>query len=136
MALDAVTTVYFNNVFTQFQYETGEDHSQGQFLFKPEVHRFSSTLTVRGVHFPSQNCIQADIHSASPLPHMNLDVSEGLICTMGCNVRLRLEVGTLHDNEPSLAAPKQRSQLTTRSLLKTASITLSSLLSSLQRNVP
>ena len=36
-------------------------------------------LTVRGVHFSSQNCIQADIQSPRPLPHMKLDVSERLI---------------------------------------------------------
>ena len=38
-----------------------------------------ATLAVRGVHFSSQNCIQAAIQSPRPLPHMNLNVSERLI---------------------------------------------------------
>ena len=41
-----------------------------------------ATSTVRVIHFSSQNCIQADIQSARPLPHMNLNVSERLICTL------------------------------------------------------
>jgi hypothetical protein len=36
-----------------------------------------ATLAVRVIHFSSQNCIQADIHSPSPLPHKNLNVSQG-----------------------------------------------------------
>jgi hypothetical protein len=38
---------------------------------------------VRRVRFSSQNCIQTDIHGPSPLPHMNLNVSERLIWIIG-----------------------------------------------------
>jgi hypothetical protein len=41
-----------------------------------------ATSTVRVIHLSSQNCIQADIQSAKPLPHMNLNVSERLICAL------------------------------------------------------
>ena len=41
-----------------------------------------ATLTVRGIHFSSENCIQADIQRTPTLPHMNLNVSERLICSL------------------------------------------------------
>ena len=52
----------------------------GDFSFGPLFgYRPLCDLTVRVINFSSQNCIQADIQSASPLHHMNLDVLEKLI---------------------------------------------------------
>ena len=65
---------------------------------KAPVASFRATLTVRGVHFSSQNCIQADIHSPSPLPHMNLNVSERLIWTKGFCHGLRTVTGLKKQN--------------------------------------
>ena len=49
-------------------------------LWRSAIHcLYTATLAVRGVHFSSQNCIQAAIQSPRPLPHMNLNVSERLI---------------------------------------------------------
>ena len=46
---------------------------------EPALSLIGATSTVRVIHLSSQNCIQADIQSAKPLPHMNLNVSERLI---------------------------------------------------------
>ena len=52
----------------------------GRWEAMPETSRYDqATSTVRVIHFSSQNCIQADIQSPRPLPHMNLNVSERLI---------------------------------------------------------
>ena len=47
-------------------------------LFRGRLWVQRATLTVRVIHLSSQNCIQADIQSPRPLPHMNLNVSERL----------------------------------------------------------
>ena len=58
----------------------------------------TATSTVRVINFSSQNCIQADIHSPSPLPHMNLNVSERLIWTKGFCHGLRTVTGLKKQN--------------------------------------
>jgi hypothetical protein len=47
-----------------------------------------ANLTDRVINFLSQNCIQADIQRPSPLPHMNLNVSERLIWSLRGLARL------------------------------------------------
>ena len=80
--------------YSLFTNENGDLSLKGE----AQANRDMATSTVRVINFSSQNCIQTDIQSPRPLPHMNLNVLERLIWALRDN----LQAGaSCHDEMPT-----------------------------------